>query len=99
MTTAAAPQLGVCREYRTLLEDCQRALVRWQQRRTHAERTGLAGPRASEELKQLQTTYAHACAALEQHEQTCTICQYVSKVAGLDFESLASVVNGARHRY
>jgi hypothetical protein len=96
MTTAAVPRLGVCPEYRTLLEDCQRALVSWQQRRTSAERTGLVKGRASEELKHFQTNYAHACAMLEQHEQCCSTCQYVSKVAGLDFESLASAVNHYR---
>jgi hypothetical protein len=93
MCAATAPQIGSCPEYQRLLESCQRALVGWQQQRTLAQRTSFAGHRASEELKRLQANYAQAYALLESHEQTCRICQYVSKIGGLDFESMSSALN------
>jgi hypothetical protein len=37
------------------------------------------------------------CTQLESHEQFCQHCQYVSKVGGLDFESMASALN--RHGF
>jgi len=44
----------------------------------------------------LQTNYARAYALLESHEHTCRTCQYVSKIGGLDFESMSSVLNQRR---
>jgi hypothetical protein len=64
----------------------------WQRKRTHAERI-LAGPRLRSQLKQLQDSYARAHAALDSHEQICQTCQYISKVGGLDFESMASALD------
>ena len=96
MATATRAQTGVCPEYRILLDHCQKALVTWQQHRTHAERVSLAGKSTVEELNRLQANYARAYARLESHEQSCAICQYVAKIAGLDFESMSTALN--RHR-
>jgi hypothetical protein len=97
MSTATAPRLAVCPEYQRLLQSCQKALTAWQQRRTRAERGTLAAARARADIKRLQSDYARMCAQLESHEQFCQHCQYVSKVGGLDFESMASALN--RHGF
>jgi hypothetical protein len=39
-------------------------------------------------LKTLQANYARAYAQLENHEHSCQTCQYISKIGGLDFESM-----------
>jgi hypothetical protein len=93
MSAATAPQIGTCPEYQRLLESCQRALVRWQQQRTIAQRASFVGSSATGELKRLQATYAQAYTLLESHEQTCRICQYVSKIGGLDFESMSNALD------
>jgi len=92
MTTAVVPQIGVCAEYQHLLQSCQKALVIWQQRRAIVERTYLVDRRVSEGLKRLQGNYARAHALLESHEQSCQTCQYISKIGGLDFESLSNAL-------
>src|ERR1700739_1613612 len=84
-----APQIGTCPEYERLLEDCQKALVSWQQQRTIGQRASFAGERASLQVRRLQANYARAYELLESHERTCGICQYVSKIGGLDFESMS----------
>jgi hypothetical protein len=97
MSPATAPLLGVCPEYQRLLQSCQKALAVWQQRRTRVERGPLAAARARANFKRLQSDYARMCTQLESHEQFCQHCQYVSKVGGLDFESMASALN--RHGF
>jgi hypothetical protein len=93
MSTAVAPRLAVCPEYQRLLYTCQRSLAAWQQQRTRAERDPMAGHRHRVQLKRLQEQYSCACSMLESHEQRCQTCQYISKVGGLDFESMASALN------
>lgn len=93
MISELAPQLGVCPEYQLLLEKCQKALVSWQQRRTLVSQASLAGKSAAAELHRLQANYARAYAVLESHEHSCRTCQYISKIGGLDFESMASALN------
>jgi hypothetical protein len=96
MMSEVTPHLGVCPEYQLLLEKCQKALVSWQQRRTLVAHASLAGKSATAELKRLQGNYARAYALLESHEHTCRTCQYISKIGGLDFESMASVLDQQR---
>jgi hypothetical protein len=96
MTSAVSPQVVVCPHYRLLLIQCQKALTAWQQHRSRAERASLATQSVTLELLQLQETYARAQAQLESHEQSCPICQYVAKVAGLDFESMSNALNRKR---
>ena len=93
MIAANTPQLGVCPEYQLLLEKCQKALVSWQQRRTIVAQASLAGRSASLELKRLQANYTRAYAILESHEHSCRTCQYISKIGGLDFDSMANALN------
>ena len=93
---AVAPRIGVCTEYQRLLGSCQRSLAAWQQRRTLADRDPLARLRSRQELKHLQDDYARAYALLENHEHFCQACEYISKVSGLDFESMSSALS---HHY
>jgi hypothetical protein len=88
MFVAGAPQVGLCPEYQLLLEKCQKALVSWQQRRTLIAHASLEGRSAIQELKRLQSNYARAYALLDTHEHSCRTCQYISKIGGLDFDSM-----------
>jgi len=96
MIAATANQLGACPEYQLLLEKCQNALVSWQQRRTIIATASLAGKSAVVELRRLQSNYARAYALLDGHEHSCRTCQYISKIAGLDFDSMSSALNEYR---
>jgi hypothetical protein len=44
------------------------------------------------ELEQLQGAYVKTYSLLEKHEQACQLCQYISKIGGLDFESMSHAV-------
>lgn len=92
MFTAAVPRLEVCSEYQRLLYSCQKALAACQYHETLAQRTAL-GVRVTPSLDRLRREYAEAYALLEQHEQRCQTCQYISKVGGLDFESMSKAIN------
>jgi len=92
MSVATAPCLEVCPEYQLLLQRCQKALSIWQQQHSLATRSPLALTLAAEELQRLQANYTNAYAQLETHERSCSTCQYVSKIAGLDFESLSDAL-------
>jgi hypothetical protein len=89
MIAAIAPQLDVCPEYQLLLEKCQKALVSWQQRRSLVTQASLAGKSAVVELRRLQANYVRAYALLDGHEHSCRTCQYISKIGGLDFDSMS----------
>jgi hypothetical protein len=93
MTTAVATRSGVCPEYQFLVEQCQEALAALQQRRTLIERASSADKSAGMELERLQANYERANTRLEDHEQTCGTCQYVSKIGGLDFESMSDALH------
>ena len=97
MSSATAPQLSVCPEYQHLLDQCQKALVSWQQRRTLVARAPLAGRDVVADLNRLKANYTLAYARLESHEHSCRTCQYIAKIAGLDFESLADALNRHQH--
>jgi calcineurin-like phosphoesterase family protein len=96
MIAATSPQLGTCPEYQLLLEKCQKALMSWQQRRTIVAHASLAGKNAAAELRRLQENYARAHALLDGHEHSCRTCQYISKIAGLDFDSMSMALNEYR---
>ena len=96
MIAAISPQLATCPEYLLLLEKCQKALVSWQQRRTIMAQAALAGRSAAVELRRLQANYARAYALLDGHEHSCRTCQYISKIGGLDFESMSAALTQYR---
>ena len=92
MTVPVLPHSAVCPDYENLLQDCREALETWQRRRTQLYREHVSGRSMSIELEQLQGTYVKTYALLERHEQSCQRCQYVSKIGGLDFESMSHAV-------
>jgi hypothetical protein len=94
--TTQVPRRGVCLEYQLLLARCQKALVSWQQRRTLLDRAAFAAESPAAALKHLQANYARAYARLENHEHSCQTCQYISKIGGLDFESMSSALDEYR---
>lgn len=96
MMTATAPRVEVCPEYQLLLQQCQQTLATWQQRYAVAARSPLAAKRAVAQLQQLQSNYALACSRLESHERSCQTCQYISKIGGLDFESMSDALYQGR---
>jgi hypothetical protein len=96
MTNVIAPQVAVCPQYRLLLEQCQRALAAWQQQRTRVERASFIDKSLARNLIQLRQNYARAHAQVDSHEESCATCQYVAKIAGLDFDSMSSALNHKR---
>ena len=92
MTEASAGP-GVCPEYQRLLSICQEALSSWQQRTTLISKNTRIGQKAAAELKHLQAYYRRTHALLDRHEHSCPDCQYVSKIAGLDFECMSSALD------
>jgi hypothetical protein len=97
MIASTLPQIGACPEYQLLLEKCQKALVSWQQRRSIVANASIAGRSAAVELKRLHDNYARAYAVLDGHERSCRTCQYISKIGGIDFESMNSALNQYRN--
>jgi len=96
MNAGTVPQIGACPEYQLLLEKCRKALVSWQQRRSIVASAALAGRSVVLELKRLQENYARACALLDGHEHSCRTCQYISKIGGLDFDSMSTALSQYR---
>ena len=93
MPTEVSARSGVCQEYQQLLSNCQRALASWQQQSACVSRHIFSRQKAGPELKRRQSEYMRAYASLEQHERDCPHCQFVSKIAGLDFESMSSALD------
>ena len=91
MNVSTIPQIAACPEYQLLLEKCRKALVSWQQRRSLAGHAALTP--GSAELKRLQENYARAYAVLDRHEHSCRTCQYISKIGGLDFDSMSNALS------
>jgi hypothetical protein len=96
MFVAGAAQVGLCPEYQLLLEKCQKALVSWQQRRTIIAHASLEGRSAIVELRRLQSNYSRAYTLLDTHERSCRTCQYISKIGGLDFDSMTTALKHYR---
>lgn len=93
MPTELFTRSGVCAEYQQLLANCQEALASLQQHAALLSRSAPVRHKAAAELKRLQSHYTRACASLEHHEHACPNCQYVAKIAGLDFESMSSALD------
>jgi len=92
MAAPVLPHAAVCRDYENLLQQCRAALETWQRRRSQLYRDNVGSRSMSIELEQLQRTYVRTYALLEKHEQSCQRCQYLSKIGGLDFESMFHAV-------
>ena len=66
---------AVCPEYQRLLEESQRALEIWNERRVQNSRFGVIGREAGDALLRLQAKFARAYAILQNHAHNCSHCQ------------------------
>ena len=71
----------VCSEYQRLLEESNRAVRIWDERRAEICRSSSVGKETGDELLRLQTKYARAYTLLRKHVQTCLRCQPLWKIA------------------
>jgi hypothetical protein len=72
----------VCTEHQRLLEECQEALLIWNEHRTEFCQFRFIGRAAGDELLRLQAKYARACTLLQNHERNCSVCQLALRVKG-----------------
>ena len=86
---------GICEKYQTLLEECERALANWNERRAKITQSRLVGKDAGDELLRLQVKYARAYTVLQNHMPHCTFCQLVKR---LERRESDAVFDGARYR-
>jgi hypothetical protein len=90
---------GICENYQTLLEECERALTNWNERRAKITQSRLVGKDAGDELLRLQAKYARAYTVLQNHAHHCSFCQLVKRLEGRTSEnSPDAVFDGARCR-
>jgi hypothetical protein len=99
MSSPQYVKTGICEKYQTLLEECERALATWHERRTKITESRLIGKDAGDELLRLQAKYARAYTLLQNHSHSCTFCQLVKRLEGRESENSSDAVfDGARYR-
>ena len=67
-------KVGTCINYQTLLEECERALAIWNERRGEISQSRLVGKEAGDELLRLQAKFARAYTVLHNHTHNCSFC-------------------------
>jgi len=80
-------ETAVCAEHQRLLEESERALEIWKDRRAEFCHPHLSGREAGDELLRLQAKYARAYTVLRNHAHNCSLCQLVSRMEGRDTEN------------
>jgi hypothetical protein len=80
-------ETAVCMEHQRLLEESQRALEIWNERRAEFCHPYLRGKEAGDELLRLQAKYARAYTVLRNHAHNCSLCQLASRIEGRDTEN------------
>lgn len=99
MSSRQYVKTGICEKYQTLLEDCEKTLAAWNERRTKITESRLVTKDAGDELLRLQAKYARAYTVLQNHSHHCTFCQLVKRLEGCESEIGSDVVfDGARYR-
>jgi hypothetical protein len=101
MSSLQYVKTGICEKYQTLLEESERALAAWNERRAKITQSRLVGKDAGDELLRLQAKYARAYTLLQNHSRSCTFCQLVKRLEGRESENSSAAVfngNGARYR-
>jgi hypothetical protein len=73
---------ALCGEYLRLLEECQRTLEIWNNRRAEISRSRLIKEEEGDELLRLQANFARAYAMLQHHAQECELCELVCELEG-----------------
>jgi hypothetical protein len=92
MNAELSYKTAVCTEYERLLQVCVQSLNRWRNRRDEIADSGLKGKEVGDELLRLQADYVKAYSRLEKHEDSCALCQFVSKIGGRNYASISTGV-------
>jgi response regulator of citrate/malate metabolism len=82
MSSQQYVKTGICEKYQTLLEECERALASWNERREKVSQSRLVRKDAGDELLRLQANYARAYTMLQNHLHQCTFCELVRRLEG-----------------
>jgi hypothetical protein len=73
---------AICPEYERLLITCNKAMELWRNRHEEIVAHRSIPKKAADELLRLQALYAKAYARVEQHNDFCALCRFVSKIGG-----------------
>lgn len=71
----------LCGEYEKLLNDCQEALDRWNERSEEIRQTKQTGVDAGRELLRLQARFAKSYTVLQRHIQRCERCELAARMS------------------
>ena len=93
MSRQLSANTTVCSEYQRLLEESQRALEIWNERRAEVLHSRLITMEAGDELVGLQAKFARAYTVLQNHVHNCTLCQSVARIEGRDSESSSDALS------
>jgi hypothetical protein len=80
MSDESFVRTAICTDYEKLLEECQRSLRIWNERRAETYRSSASGRAADNELRKLQADYATAYTLLQKHIQECFFCKLVARI-------------------
>ena len=99
MNRQSSIRAAFCDEYGKLLEEGQRALKMWNERREEIYRSRLSGKEFDDEFLRLQAKYARALWKLQQHAHDCSQCllvrnaQVMPEIEGCDSENISSALS------
>ena len=82
---------AVCTEYESLLIACQKALETWRKRREEITRLRSSKREATDELLRVQADYAKAYSRLEEHQDKCELCRFVSEIGNRNSEIIPTL--------
>lgn len=88
---------GICENYQTLLEECSKALMIWDEYRAKVTQSGRAGKEEGNEIFRLQAKYARAYATLQNHLQDCVLCRLIARFEGSQSSDATTLYGESRH--
>ena len=88
---------GICEDYQTLLEECGKALMTWDEYRASVTQSGPAGREEGNEIFRLQAKYARAYTALQKHLQDCVLCRLIARFEGSPSADATTLYGGSHH--
>lgn len=88
---------AVCTDYERLLITCHNALELWRNRREEISASRSISKEAANELLRLQAGYAKAYSRVENHEDNCELCRFVSKIGGRNNASISNPALDRKH--
>ena len=71
----------LCGDYETLLNDCQQALDRWNERSEQIRETKQTGVGTGRELLRLQARFAKSYTVLQRHVRRCERCELAARMS------------------